>query len=124
MSRLATAVSSLNAALQSAAGVAVTYRRSSDTVAITAIPGSTDFEVVGPDGVVETFESRDWIIDAEDLVLASTTVLPVKGDEIDETVGSETHTYRVLSPGGGAVYRFSDQYRKVLRVHTKLVETA
>ncbi len=124
MSRLAAAVVLHNAALQSAAGVAVTYRRDSSTVDVTAIPGSTDFEIVGPDGVAEQFQSRDWLIEATDLVISSTVVLPAKGDEIDETVGAETHTYRVLSPGGGAVYRFSDQYRKVLRIHTKLVETA
>ena len=114
----------LGATTRQAAGVSVTYRRGAYTKALTAVPGSTDFEVVGPDGVVLTVQTRDWKIKTSDIVLNSSTVIPAKGDEIDETVGDDTQTYRVLSPGGDTVYRYSDPSRKMLRVHTKLVETA
>lgn len=124
MSRLASSASSLISGLRSSAGVAVTYRRSSYSVALTAIPGSTDFETVGPSGVIETIQTRDWIVKASELILNSAIVLPAAGDEIDETVGSEVLTYRVVAPTGDTVYRFSDPYRKILRIHSKLIGAA
>ena len=105
------------------AGRVVTYRRGTDTVDVLATIGKTEFEVDDEFGVLRRFESRDFLILAADLVLNSVTVLPERGDEIDETQGTVTFTYEVMAPGKEPHFRYSDPYRKTLRIHTKQTET-
>jgi hypothetical protein len=47
--------------------------------------------------------------------------LPVAGDRIRETVGERVFVYEVLAPGNEPHYRYSDPFRKLLRIHTKYV---
>lgn len=100
-------------------GRSVTYRRGGDSVTVTATIGRTEFELDDEFGVLQKFESRDFLIPAADLVLNSVTVLPERGDEIDETQGGTTYTYEVMAPGKEPHFRFSDPYRRTLRIHTK-----
>lgn len=101
------------------AGRSITYRRGANSVTVTATIGRTEFELDDEFGVLRKIESRDFLIAAADLVLNSVTVLPERGDEIDETQGSVTYTYEVMAPGKEPHYRFSDPYRRTLRIHTK-----
>lgn len=105
--------------LKAHAGRPVTYRRGADTAAVTATIGRTVFELDDEFGVLKKVESRDFLIPAADLVLSGVTVLPERGDEIDETQGSVTYTYEVMAPGKEPPFRFSDPYRRTLRIHTK-----
>jgi len=105
--------------LKTHAGRTVTYRRGTDTVAVTATIGRTEFEVDDEFGVLRKIESRDFLILAADLVLNGQAVLPERGDEIDETQGGVTYTYEVMAPGKEPHFRYSDPYRKTLRIHTK-----
>jgi hypothetical protein len=64
---------------------------------------------------------RDFLIHAADLVLAGNAVLPERGDVIRETQGGQTFVFAVMAPGKEPAWRWSDVFRKVLRIHAKQV---
>ena len=101
----------------------VTYHRGALSVEVSATIGRTLFEVDSGAGVLERIESRDYLIRTADLVLAGNAVFPERGDQIHETQGSQTFVYEVLAPAGKPPWRYSDPYRRVLRIHTKQVGT-
>jgi hypothetical protein len=96
---------------------AVTYTRGDDSAQIAATVGRTEFQVDDGYGVIQTWQSRDYLVAAVDLVLAGETVQPRRGDRI--TDGGAV--YEVLAPGKEDVFRFSDPYGVTLRIHTKVV---
>jgi hypothetical protein len=107
----------------------VTYCRGEQSVEVQATLGRTVFEIADAYGVVEQSESRDFLILAADLVLDGAVTLPQRGDRIREpqdgpSTGSgqaKTFVYEVMAPGKEPHYRFSDVYRRTLRIHTKQV---
>ena len=101
----------------------VAYNRGLASVDVAASIGRTEFEVDDGFGVLTKVESRDFLILAADLVLGLSPTLPERGDRIEETVGTTTFVYEVMAPGKEPHFRYSDPYRKTLRVHTKQVET-
>jgi len=100
----------------------VVYQRGDDSVEVLATVGRTVFETADAYGVVEHSESRDFLVAAADLVLDGTVTLPQRGDKILETQDGKTFVYEVMAPGREPHYRFSDAYRRTLRIHTKQVE--
>ena len=100
---------------------AVVYCRGQAEAEVLATVGRTTFAVESSTGVVERFESRDFIITAADLVLSGAAVTPERGDRIRETAGGETLVYEVVGPGQEPCWRWSDPYRLAVRVHTKQV---
>jgi hypothetical protein len=101
----------------------VVYQRGSDAVEIAVTIGRTEFEQVDEHGVVQRFQSRDFLVRAADLALAGAPTLPKAGDRIRETIGAQTFVYEVMAPGNEPPWRYSDPYRKALRIHTKHVAT-
>ena len=101
----------------------VSYRRGEDSVDVRAAIGRTVFEVEDSVGVLERTESRDFLIPASDLVLGDEQVLPQQGDRIAETQDGKVYVYEVMAPGREPCWRFSDPYRRTLRIHTKQVDT-
>jgi len=101
---------------------AVSYCRAEDSVEVQAAVGRTLFQVDNGAGVLESFESRDFLVRAADLVLDGEKALPERGDRIRETQDETVYVYEVMAPGREPHYRFSDPYRRTLRVHTKLVD--
>ena len=101
----------------------VTYCRGEESVEVQATVGRTVFEIADAYGVVERSESRDFLLTAADLVLDGQAVLPERGDSIRETQDGKTFVYEVMAPGKEPHYRFSDVYRRTLRIHTKQVAT-
>ena len=99
----------------------VTYQRGADTVDVPASIGRTTFEVDDGYGIVQKWESRDFLILATDLVLNGSQTLPERGDRIQEIQGATTFTYEVLAPGKEPPWRYSDPFRKTLRIHTKQI---
>lgn len=99
----------------------VTYLRAGDSVDLPATIGSTTFEQADEYGVLHRTESRDYLISAADLVLAGAAEQPRAGDRIRETAGDQIFLYEVMAPGGEPPWRFSDPYRRTLRIHTKFV---
>jgi hypothetical protein len=105
--------------LQAAAGVAVTYHRGPDSVALTAVPGKGTLEVQTARDFIEQVETSDWIIEAADLVLAGSVTLPKPGDRVKQTAGATRTVYEVMTPP----YRASDNERLRIRIHTKQTGT-
>lgn len=95
----------------------VAYRRGGVTHPVRATPSSSTFEVQDANGIIERWESRDFVISVIDLPFSP----PEKGDLIIETNGTTVLTYQVLAPRGMEVWRW-DAFRTAVRVHTKLVE--
>lgn len=102
----------------------VTYSRPSTgsgqgaQVQVAATVGRTTFEIDDGYGVVEKWESRDFLIAAADLVLGDATATPQRGDRIAD--GGKV--YEVMAPGKEDCFRKSDPYGVTLRIHTKQVE--
>jgi hypothetical protein len=102
----------------------VVYQRGAVSSApIDATVGRTVFEQADEYGVVQKTESRDFLMFTTDLVLNGDLTLPQRGDRVLEEQGSKTFTYEVVAPGGEPVFRYSDPYRKSLRIHTKHTAT-
>jgi len=100
----------------------VTYLRGGDSVDVAATIGRTEFEQADEYGVVHRTESRDFLVLTDSLVLGDKAVLPQAGDRIRETVGDQIFLYEVMAPGGEPPCRYSDPYRRTLRIHTKHVD--
>jgi hypothetical protein len=115
----------LAAQMKAHASQTVTYRRTGHAdLDVAATIGRTEFEQTTDDGQVTTFESRDFLIAVADLLLSGSPAVPQRGDRIIETVGDATLTYEVLPQTALPPYRYSDQYRTLFRIHTKLVTEA
>jgi len=101
-----------------------TYQRGDDSVEVVAAVGRTVFEIDDGSGAVVQWESRDFLIAAADLVIGDRPVtLPQPGDRISETQDGKVYVYEVMAPGKEPCWRYSDPYRRTLRVHTKQVGT-
>jgi hypothetical protein len=100
------------------------YRRGAQQVAMQATVGRTLLKLDDGFGSVRMeWTDRDFLIHAADLVLGGSATLPERGDVIRETQGTTTFVYEVMAPGKEPPWRWSDVFRKVLRIHTKQVGT-
>ena len=99
----------------------VVYHRGGDSVEVTATIGRTEFEIESEFGVHEKVESRDFLVPAAELVLAGAWTLPKRGDLIHETMGTTVFVYEVMAPGKEPHFRYSDAFRRPLRIHTRQV---
>jgi len=101
----------------------VVYLRDGSSVEVAATVGQTTFEQADEFGGIQRLESRDFLIRTGELILDSAVALPQAGDRIRETVGDQAFVYEVMAPGSEPPFRYSDPYRKALRIHTKHVAT-
>ena len=118
MSIVAQAVAGAFASLQAVSGEAVTYCAGSDEVSLVAVPGRSGFQQANDSGITE-IQSQDWLILAAELKRNDQPFLPRRGHLIKDQSG---RYWKALSDGNEPPFRFNDQFRIVLRVHTKLVE--
>ena len=101
----------------------VVYVRGTDSVEVSATVGKTVFRLDKGYGVIERVEARDYLILAADIVLGGAAALPKAGDRIREVEGNKAFVYEVMAPGNESCWRYSDPYRRTLRIHTKHVAT-
>jgi hypothetical protein len=101
----------------------VRYVRGVQSVELPATIGKTTFEVDDGYGVLVRHESRDFLVLAADLILIGDRALPERGDRIRETQAGQVFVYEVTAPGKEPCWRYSDSFRKTLRVHTKQIDT-
>lgn len=101
----------------------VVYVRGTDSVEVAATVGRTVFRLDKGYGVIERVEARDYLVSGADLVLGGAVALPKAGDRIREIDGDKAFVYEVMAPGGEPCWRWSDPYRRTLRIHTKHVAT-
>ncbi len=105
------------------AAQSVCYVRGGQTVELSATVGKTTFEVDDGCGVLVRHESRDYLVLAADLKFGDTPILPQRGDRVRETQGGTVYVYEVIAPGNEPCWRYSDPYRKTLRIHAKQIDT-
>ena len=96
--------------------VPVIYRRGTYSTTLSATVGKTVFKVLDDYGRYQYIESRDYLINSAILIVDGERVLPEPGDEIIE----DNLVYEVMAPNHEPEWRYSDSYRKCLRIHTKL----
>lgn len=99
--------------LKTAAGSIVAYSRNGESVDVVATIGRSEFEAANQSGVVERWESRDFLITTADLPFG----LPQRGDEIVESRNGELVTYEVASPRGVPEWHYGDAFGSIVRVH-------
>lgn len=97
----------------------VVYQRGAESVEVPATIGQTVFQIDDGAGALLRAESRDYLITATDLALGGSPALPQRGDRVRETQGTQVFVYEVMAPGDEPHWRWSDPYRRTLRVHTK-----
>lgn len=101
----------------------VVYRRGAESKELLATIGRTEFEQADAHGLVQRIESRDFLARAADLDFGAGPILPRAGDQVRETVGTQVFVYEVNAPGGQPPWRYSDPYRRTLRIHTNHIGT-
>ena len=101
----------------------VIYQRGTYTVEVPATIGRTVFDLDDGAGAILRVEARDYLIRAAHLVLDGATELPKRGDQIHEMQDGVIFIYEVMGPGDEPHFRYSDPYRRTLRIHTKQVDT-
>lgn len=99
----------------------IVYSRGAQSVELAASVGRTEFEWSDEHGVIHHLESRDFLVLSGRLVLNGTLTVPRRGDRIQETVDGAVLTYEVAAPAREPPFRYSDPYRRTLRIHVKLV---
>ena len=104
-------------AVRSMSGVTATYARGANSTTIKCVMGQTQLTAEADNGVITIGNSHDFLFLVSELVINGVNVLPIRGDTI--TQGGTTYT--VLTMGGDAQYRYTDQERKIIRVHTRVM---
>lgn len=119
---LQSGLSWLGSMLKQHASRQVEYRRGAQSVLLSAVVGRTSLEISDDLGGVRTeYTDRDYLIVAADLVLGGVAVEPQRDDVIADGTTGVTQLYEVRMPGNAPPWRWSDPYRQVLRIHTKLI---
>lgn len=120
MSATSRAIAVAAQAAERLGGIDVVYHRGDDSVPLKAVPGRTRYELVEGEGHITVHYSRDYLIIASKLVLDEDAIEPQLGDRVVETATGREHT--LLDWPGEPCWRWSDEHRVRIRVHTK--ETA
>ena len=110
-------------ALKNHRGLAVSYSRGLSSCELTAVPGRTRMAIQDESGLTLYTQERDWLIQAAELVLDGTAVLPETGDRIRLVVGAQALVYEVQPLDAERPYRLCDDLGRVLRVHVRHVAT-
>lgn len=104
--------------LKDAASDAVTINRGDQSATVNATIGNSVFEAEGQNGIIETWESRDFILKTSDLPFGN----PQRGDKITETVAGENCVYEVTAPRGTPLFHYADAFQASVRLHTKRID--
>ncbi len=101
----------------------VTYQRGGQSVEIAATLGSTNYEVTDDAGATVQAKATDFIVSADALFLGGAIVAPRVGDRIVTVADERTLTFEVLDLGGAGHWRPCNAHGRMLRIHTKQVDT-
>lgn len=103
-------------------GISVKYLRGANEINLTKVGrGSWVFRFQDDNGTTKRIRSRDFLIEAAQLVISGVSIEPAIGHRIEVTVGDTTETFELVSPNNEGCFRFSDNSQKQIRVHTLLV---
>ncbi|HBG25671.1 MAG: hypothetical protein A2Y10_02475 [Planctomycetes bacterium GWF2_41_51] len=111
---LKTGIQFLADKLKAHASETVIYKRGADTVTICATFGKTNYQIEDDSGFQIGGQITDFLFDAEDLIIDGLLTVPKAGDQIQ----TDSAIYEALFLQDGC-WRYSDPYRKIIRLHTK-----
>ena len=99
----------------------VTYRRGAYSVTFDATIGRLLLKTSDRLGNTKTeLTDRDFLFDAEDLILNGSQTVPQDGDTIDIVFDATTKRFTVMPVGNEPSWRYSDEQGETkIRVHTK-----
>jgi hypothetical protein len=89
-----------------------------EQIGVTATIGLYEVVEDNGDGIVTIAKLRDYFIAVADYQLDGVIIEPETGHHIVETDG---RIYEVVPAGGEPCARFSDVYKQMWRIHTKLI---
>ena len=95
-------------------------RRGANSSQVIATVGRSVFEAANQSGVVESWESRDFIVAVSDLPFGE----PQRHDKIVEQLNGISVVYDVTSPRGVPLFHYGDAFRQTVRIHTIATEEA
>jgi hypothetical protein len=85
---------------------------------MTASISRSTFEAQGQNGVIEAWESRDYLVKTDELPYGE----PRRGDIIFETLDGVATLYEVTAPRGVPIFHYADAFQTILRIHTKQID--
>lgn len=104
--------------LKQSAGTLCAYKRANNTAQFTASISRSTFEAQGQGGVIESWESRDYLTKTDELPYGE----PRRGDLIIEELDGVSTFYEVAAPRGVPVFHYADAWQTVIRIHTKQID--
>ena len=108
--------------IRQAAGVTVTIRRGGIASApVVAGKGTSDFVQETDDGSSASWRTDDYLIAVADYAIEGVAVKPEPGDQIEETLGTESAVSEVIKNGGEPCWRYSDRGQRQYRIHTQRI---
>ena len=97
-------------------------RGQSRTENVPAVIGRTEFERTDSLNLTQSFQTRDFLIHHVEYKFDSVQANPEAGDRIEEAIGGTLYLYEVMEEQGSTLDGFSDDHRKLLRIHTKKID--
>ena len=117
---LRAAVAAAGKAAARADGTKIKLQRGDVTIeCVPCTKGSSQFATLDASGAVVTIRSQDYLIIQELYDFGDGPVEPARGDLVIEEQEDGEHTYELLDVPGAPSWRWSDQYRTRVRLHTK-----
>ena len=106
-----------------ARSIVLTDRAASPSISITlaATSGRSEWEEGENDGTVHAFDSRDWLVDAAELVDGNDEPVEVKRGWI-ATDSLDGMRYEVYAPPGVRPWRYSDRTNQRVRIHSRALD--
>lgn len=104
--------------LKASAGTLCAYKRGNNVAQLTASISRSTFESQGSNGVIEAWESRDYLVKTDELPYGE----PRRGDIIVEELDGVATLYEVTAPRGVPIFHYADAFQTVLRIHTKQID--
>lgn len=121
---LAAGMAWLTGQIQAKVAQPVTYRRGVAAIPVCAAFGRTMLKLADDLGTVRIeWTDRDFLIPTASLKIAGRPILPQRGDRIVTSDGATTETFEVLPYADEPHWRWSDPYKRMLRVHAKRIKT-
>src|SRR6266849_9780825 len=112
----------LSGELQAFAAEEVVYQRGNQSIVCLATFGKTLLKLDdGAGGVRMEWTDKDFLIPASSLINGGIPDDPRRGDTIVATNDMGMYTYEVIPYMSEPPWRWSDPYRTIYRIHTKLV---
>lgn len=108
--------------INTAAGVDITYIRGESSISIKAVVGRSPQTTSEEGALVIDIDSRPYMVMVEDLVIDDAETVPMRGDQIQETIDGEDLLFEVLPMPGKQESQYSDAGRTQFRINTKRIE--